>query len=132
MTAARTRAAGTLLALSGLLAACGADGPSESEPLEPDRTVEITADEYSFAGDPTGIAAGDTIRFDVSNVGEVTHEMQVLDQSGRLLDRTGEIPPGGSDDVVVEFAEAGDYRLICDIDDHQSRGQFAFITVGSG
>lgn len=113
-----------------LLAACGDDGPSAAEPERPAKTVEITATEYRFAGDPTGIVGGDTIRFAVSNVGQLDHEMQVLDDGGTLLGRTTRIPPGGSDEVTVEFATAGDYKLICDIDDHQSRGQFAFITVG--
>jgi plastocyanin len=32
--------------------------------------------------------------------------------------------------VTVTFEEAGNYRLICDIDDHLSRGQSATVTVG--
>jgi len=122
------RALGPMLIL---LAACGGETTSD-ESAEATKTVAITATEYSFAGDPTGIVSGDTVQFNVTNVGGLTHELQVLDPGGTLLGRTAEIEPGDDDSVVIEFAEAGDYRLICDIDDHQTRGQFAFITVGSG
>ena len=127
----RKRAAALGALATILLTACGSDS-SSAGPAEPNKTIAIAETEYRFSGDPSGIVSGDVIRFDVSNVGGLIHEMQVLDPDGKVLDRTGEIPPGGSDEVVVEFAEPGDYRLICDIDDHQSRGQFAFITVAGG
>ena len=113
-----------------LLAACGEDDGSASSATGPTRTVEIVTTEYAFTGDPgDAIVAGETIRFVVSNGGELDHEMQVLDEDGRLLDRTGEIPPGGSDEITVAFAEPGVYQVICDIDDHLSRGQRAQFDV---
>ena len=113
-----------------ILAGCGGGSDeSGSEPAGPARVVDITAKEYSFNGDPGTIVAGDTITFVVSNTGVETHEMQVLDGDGRRIDQTGEIPPGGTDEVTVTFEEAGPYRLICDIDDHLSRGQTAGLTV---
>ncbi len=118
------------LAVALLAAGCGEDDGSASVATGPSRTVDIVADEYSFAGDPgDAIVAGETIRFIVSNGGELNHEMQVLDADGRLLDRTAEIPPGGRDEVTVTFAEPGTYQVICDIDDHLSRGQRAQFEV---
>jgi len=111
-----------------VLAGCGG-GSDASEPTGPPRIVDITAKEYSFSGDPGTIVAGETITFVVSNNGEENHEMQVLDGDGRRIDQTGEISPGGTDEVTVTFEEAGPYRLICDIDDHLSRGQTAGLTV---
>ena len=111
-----------------VLAGCGG-GSDESESADPPRIVDITAKEYSFNGDPGTIVAGETITFVVSNTGEENHEMQVLDGDGRRIDQTGEISPGGIDEVTVTFEEAGPYRLICDIDDHLSRGQTAGLTV---
>lgn len=128
LAASRSLAALAAVAALASAAACG-DDSDDAATATPTRTVEITANEYRFAGDPTGIVAGDVVRFVVVNTGGLDHELQVLTDGGRVLGRTGRIPPGGSDTAVVEFAEPGDYRLICDIDDHQSRGQFAFITV---
>ena len=88
------------------------------------------ATEYAFSGDQgEDIVAGETIQFIVSNAGELIHEMQVLDADGKLLGRTGEIAPGGRDQVTVEFAEPGVYQVICDVDDHLSRGQRAPFEV---
>jgi plastocyanin len=113
-----------------VLAGCGGGSDeSESEPAGPARVVDITAKEYSFNGDPGTIAAGDTITFVVSNTGVEDHQMQVLDGDGRRIDQTDRILPGASDEVTVTFEEAGPYRLICDIDDHLSRGQTAGLTV---
>ncbi len=117
---------------AGGIAACGEDDPSGSGGASDGatRVVEIEAAEYSFAGDPgDDIVAGETIQFVVTNVGELRHEMQVLDGEGKLLDRTGEIPAGGRDQVTVTFAEPGTYQVICDIDDHLSRGQRANFVV---
>lgn len=111
------------------LTGCGDDASSRSDPT-PIRTVEIAASEYQFTGDPdAGITAGETIRFVVSNEGALSHEMQVLTGDGRLIDRTEEIPPGGRDEVTVSFGDAGTYQVICDIDDHLTRGQRATFTV---
>ncbi|MGI9646692.1 MAG: cupredoxin domain-containing protein [Ilumatobacteraceae bacterium] len=123
-------AAGPAITAVLLLAACGEDDGSATTAKGPTRTVEIVATEYAFAGDPgDAIVAGETIRFAVSNGGELIHEMQVLDGDGKLLDRTAEIPPGGRDEVTVTFEEPGVYQVICDVDDHLSRGQQARFDV---
>ena len=129
-TRCRHAALGALLVIG--FGACGGGDDDESEgEIQEARTVEITASEYTFTGEPgEDIVAGETIRFVVSNAGELDHEMQVLDGDGRLIDRTGEIPPGGQDDVTVEFEDAGVYQVICDIDDHLSRGQQVRFPVG--
>lgn len=94
------------------------------------QTVAITATEYEFGADAsTTITAGETVRLTLSNVGTLDHEMQVLDENGRLIDRVERISPGGSGEVVITFDEGGVYQLICDIDDHLSRGQQATFTV---
>ncbi len=126
----RSRVAVSTLVLAPLaLGACGGDetvgGPSAAT-----RTIEITASEYEFNGDPGVIETGDTIEFEVDNVGQVDHSLEVLSSSGTSLGRTERIVPGARDAVTVTFAEAGVYRLICDVDDHLSRGQTASITVG--
>ncbi len=117
------------LLLSPVLVACGADNPAADTASEPSRTIAITATEYEFNGDPGVIAAGDTIEFVVENVGQLDHSMEVLSATGSSLGKTARIPAGASDAVTVTFDGAGGYRLICDIDDHLSRGQVATIEV---
>ncbi len=116
--------------MSTLVTACGSDGAGDGAEAEPARTIEITATEYAFNGDPGVIGAGDTIEFAVDNVGVLEHSLEVLSSEGRSLGTTDRIPAGSSAAVTVTFAEGGVYRLICDVDDHLSRGQSASITVG--
>ena len=120
----------SLVLVSSLLVACGSDGSTGDESSSQARTIEITATEYAFNGDPGVIGSGDTIEFDVENVGQLDHSLEVLSSSGSSLGRTERIAPGESASVTVTFDDAGVYRLICDVDDHLSRGQTASITVG--
>jgi plastocyanin len=119
-----------LAVVSFVLIACGSDDTAADESSSEARTIEITATEYEFNGDPGVIAPGDTIEFDVENAGEIDHSLEVLSSSGTSLGRTERIAPGASASVTVTFDDAGVYRLICDVDDHLSRGQTASISVG--
>lgn len=118
-----------------VLGACGSDDTDNgsSDALSPDdvsQTVEFTASEYEFGADAeTTIAAGEVVRFRLTNVGELDHEMRVLDDTGRLIDQIARLAPGASGEVLLQFETAGQYQLICDIDDHLTRGQRAIFSV---
>ena len=125
------RPAVALLALvSWSFVSCASDDTAAGESSSAARTIEIMASEYAFNGDPGVIGPGDTIEFDVENVGEIDHSLEVLSSSGTSLGRTERIAPGARASVTVTFDDAGVYRLICDVDDHLSRGQTASISVG--
>ena len=120
----------TALASFGLasfgLAACG----SADEPATISQTVDFTATEYEFGADPaTEIVSGTTVRLTLTNNGTLEHELQLLDANSRLIDRIGRVAAGASGEVVVSFDEPGVYQLICDIDDHLTRGQRSSFTV---
>jgi plastocyanin len=114
------------------LSSCGSDTEADAGSDAAARTIEVTATEYAFNGDPGTITAGDTIEFDVSNEGQLVHSMEILNGQGRSLGATARIEPGNVDTVTVTFDESGQYRLICDVDDHLSRGQSANLTVVEG
>lgn len=114
------------LAFPVALGACG----SEDAAREVSQTVEINAVEYAFeAPSAFTIEAGERVRFQLDNKGNLAHEMQILDDRGRLIDRVARLEPGASGAVEVDLDEAGIYQLICDIDDHLSRGQQARFQV---
>jgi plastocyanin len=116
-----------------LLAACSGGGSDDASGADgPARTIAVTATEYAFSGDPGTITAGDTIEFSLENAGQLDHLLEVLTSDGGSLGRTERIGPGETSSVTVTFEEGGTYRLICDVDDHLSRGQSASITVQPG
>jgi plastocyanin len=129
VVAAARRLILTSLLLSSAIVACDSDSPATQTPSAPSRSIEIIAAEYTFNGDPGVIAAGDTIEFVLENVGQLDHSLEVLSSSGSSLGATDRIPAGESGSVTVTFGDPGVYRLICDVDDHFSRGQAGTITV---
>ena len=118
-----------------IFSACGSDDTDDdsTDALSLDdvsQTVEFTATEYEFGADAsTTIVAGEVVRFGLTNVGELDHEMRVLDENGRLIDQIERLAPGASGDVLLQFESAGQYQLICDIDDHLTRGQRAIFSI---
>lgn len=115
------------LAIAAATVACGsADAPDAG----PARNVRLEASEFAFAADEAiTIRAGDRIEFEVRNVGDLDHQLEVLDASNRVLGRTERIAPGAVRSTTVTFEQAGVYQVICDIDDHRSRGQNAQFDV---
>jgi plastocyanin len=108
--------------------ACGSDDAATSENTS--RSVEIQMVEYAFqASESITIEAGETIEFIVTNAGTIDHEMEVLTDASRRLGKTNRLSPGMRASLVLTFDEPGVYSVICDIDDHRSRGQQADFTV---
>jgi len=115
-----------------MVVACGDDTGSESS-AEIAQTVEITATEYMFGADSaTTITPGELVQFRLLNEGALIHELQILDDKGRLIDRVDQLDPGMAGTVAIEFDEPGLYQFVCDIDDHLSRGQRATFRVSDG
>lgn len=118
-----------LIAALPLVAACGGDDDSPAT-RDPDQTITVQAVEFDFVSDVVpDITEGDTVRFVVENAGAMVHEAQFLDAQGQTLDRTPRLAPGESAEVVITFADAGIYQIICDIDDHLSLGQRVLFQV---
>ncbi len=112
------------------LAALGCGGDDDDAASGDAFTVELEADEYTFrASEAIEIRAGDTVTFTVSNVGVLDHQLEVLSAESRSFGSTGRISPGDEASVTVTFEDDGVYRVICDIDDHLTRGQQAQFEV---
>lgn len=104
-------------------------GSADATPPPVSQTLRIIATEYAFSGEPAIITAGETIRFELANEGQLDHELQLLNGDGRVLGRIERVAPGQSGTVEIFFESPGVYTAICDIDDHQILGQRAPIEV---
>ena len=121
----------SLVALGATVLLFGAVGcgSEDTGPAAVSQTLRITATEYAFGGESATITAGETIRFELVNEGEIDHELQLLNSDGRILGQIERLAPGQSGSVEVNFDEPGVYTVICDIDDHQILGQTASFAV---
>lgn len=107
--------------------ACATDADM---PRDPNVEITVQMNEFDFVSDVVPeFTEGDTVRFVVENVGLIPHEVQILDTDATRLDETGPVEAGGRTELVVTFDEAGIFQMICDIDDHLSRGQRAVFEV---
>ncbi len=122
------RTAATWFLLS--VVAVGACASDADMPRDPDVEITVQMAEYDFVSDVVPeFRAGQTVRFVVENVGVIPHEVQVLDTEATVLAQTGPVAAGDRTELVVAFDDAGVYQMICDIDDHLSRGQRALFEV---
>jgi uncharacterized cupredoxin-like copper-binding protein len=126
-----------------LAAACGNDVGSGTE-AEP-RTIEVSAlDELAFDPETIEVGAGETVRFVVTNDGELEHEFVVGDADmqemaeqemaegmGDHMDAMASLmlEPGETADTVVTFEEAGELLYACHVEGHYDGGMVGTITI---
>lgn len=130
-------AAAAALCLAGL--ACGSGGSDGG------RGVEVRLDEFTVRAEET-VDAGSVV-FSARNVGQVVHELVVIDtdrppddlpvEDGEVtLDAPGldvaarrrNIPPGDAAELRVELGP-GRYVLICNVPAHYQSGMRSGLTV---
>ena len=128
------------VALAFLLSACGGGGP---------RTIEISAlDEPAFDPAEVSVEEGETVRFLVTNVGEIQHEFvlgpehvqMAHEEAGEMAEKHGgmevegqlaalDLAPGETREVEVTFDEAGEVLYGCHEPGHYDGGMVATIRV---
>ena len=134
----------TLLALAGLavvLAACGGGA------ADADRTVSVRMfDDMRYEPERFDVDAGQTVRFEVTNSGEVRHEFFIgtTDEHREHADEMRErdhadeahanpaavsVEPGETGTLDYTFDEAGELLVGCHEPGHYEAGMVAPITV---
>ncbi len=126
-----------LAALSLVAAGCGDD---EEEPATTATTTEtatgptgeeggaaagataVGMTEYAFDPSDLSVSEGDSV--EVSNDGELPHNLTVDGEDVA----TDDIDPGGSEELTVDLAP-GDYDFVCTIGDHAAQGMEGTLTV---
>jgi uncharacterized cupredoxin-like copper-binding protein len=128
------------VALAFLLSACGGGEP---------RTIEISAlDQLAFDPAQVSVEEGETVRFVVTNVGEIQHEFvlgpervqMAHEESSEMGEEHGgmevegqlaalDLTPGETQEVEVTFKEAGEVLYGCHEPGHYQGGMVGTVTV---
>jgi plastocyanin len=90
--------------------------------------VDVSLEEWAVTPGPLSINAGDTVTFNISNVGRFGHALEV---SGNGIHGHSDTIGGSSTTTMsVSFEFSGTYTILCPIPGHEQRGMVGEITVG--
>ena len=110
---------------------CGEDDPVRIE----SRELQVELDEFRIVPEDVSVAAG-RLRIVATNVGRLTHNLHVVkeDEEDREapptdLGGTGTAQPGETATFTFQNLEAGEYRIVCTITNHDDLGQYGELIV---
>ncbi len=90
-------------------------------------SVDLSATDYKFnPSDPT-VKAGQ-VTFDVSNDGQVVHNLEVEGPNGEQ-ELSSDLSPGQSGTLSVDLSKPGTYEFYCPVGNHKQMGMEGEITV---
>jgi plastocyanin len=90
--------------------------------------VGVGESEYRLDVYRTAVRVG-AVHFNVSNGGEDTHDLQVLDPAGRAIAQSPDIRAGRQYSLRAKFKRAGAYTLLCTKPGHAALGMEATLRV---
>lgn len=127
------------------LVACGGDDedaepPAEVEREAPEETTEESAEEESagaeevsevslveFAFEPPDIAAEQGTTLDLTNDGDIEHDLRVR-EAGEDIGGTPRFDPGEEEELEVDF-DPGEYEIYCSVPGHEESGMVGTMSV---
>lgn len=134
-----------IVGLALVLAACAPNGGGGSPTDQGPRTVQVEmTDELRFEPAEFTFQAGETVRFEVTNAGQIVHEFLIGDEAAQDefememsegdgmahdTDAGVSVEPGESETFEYTFAEAGELLAGCHEPGHYDGGMKATITV---
>ena len=134
-----------IVGLALVLAACAPSGGGASPTDQGPRTVQVEmTDELRFEPAEFTFQAGETVRFEVTNAGQIVHEFLIGDEAAQDefememsegdgmahdTDAGVSVEPGESETFEYTFAEAGELLAGCHEPGHYGGGMKATITV---
>jgi plastocyanin len=114
-------------------------GDGGTPPAEPDRTIAFESLEFRYPDLDVGdVVAGETIRFEMTNVGSQPHEFEVLDPDGNPIGEVASTDPKANRGATMTFESPGVYSFQCILVDentgkeHSELGMKGTFEVASG
>ncbi len=133
-----------IIGFAGLLAACAPSGGGPQPTEQGPRTVRVQMTELRFEPAEFVVQAGETVRFEVTNAGQIVHEFLIGDAAAQEqfeMEMSGgdgvahdtdagvSVEPGESETFSFTFGEAGQLLAGCHEPGHFDGGMVATITV---
>ncbi|MEX0630387.1 MAG: plastocyanin/azurin family copper-binding protein [Chloroflexota bacterium] len=145
MTSNRPRLVFSIVIFAVVLAACTPSGGGAAPTGQGPRTVQVQmTDELRFEPAAFTMQAGETVRFEVTNSGQIVHEFLIGDEAaqdefemqmseggamGHDTDAGVSVEPGESETFEYTFTQAGELLVGCHEPGHYDGGMMATITV---
>ncbi|HEX6350202.1 MAG TPA: cupredoxin domain-containing protein [Candidatus Dormibacteraeota bacterium] len=117
-------AALTAIPLLALAAGTACGGSSSGQPAG---SVKVVLADFSFTPSDIQAKAGSP-EFYLVNEGKASHDMTIMDASGKELARSELVQPGNTA-VFDTKLSAGSYKVICSQPGHADAGMRATLTV---
>jgi plastocyanin len=117
-------------AILACLAGCGGDDeeePARSVTVNPNSTLRVTADEYSFDPGRVVVRGAGPLTIRLRNAGELAHNLRV-ERGGEDIGGTPTFPGGRTESGRVNL-EHGRFELICTVGDHAELGMTGELVV---
>lgn len=135
-----------IVALVVVLTACGSDDGSAGAgaPSNADRTVDVEMRDIAFSPTSVDVRAGETVRFNFKNTGQVTHDAFIGDAAAQdahekeMREGHGEhgkeanavsVKPGKSASLTHTFDKAGQFLIGCHEPGHYTGGMRITVNV---
>ena len=113
------------LAAVALLAACGGGGSGTSQPAG---STKVTLSEFKFDPSTITVPSGKAVFFLV-NTGTSSHDMEILDSSGKRVAISELVSAGDSIVFTVDNIPAGTYKIRCTQQGHEASGMKGTLTA---
>lgn len=134
-----------VLGFALVLGACAPGGGGSSPTEQAPRTIQVQmTDELRFEPPEFTVQAGETVRFAITNAGQIVHEFLIGDEAAQdefemeMSEGDGmahdsdagvSVEPGEMETFEYTFGEAGDLLAGCHEPGHYDGGMVATVTV---
>jgi plastocyanin len=112
------------------LVGCGdddSDEPARSVAVNPNSTLRVTADEYSFDPGRVTVRGAGPLTIRLRNAGDLAHNLR-LTRSDEDIGGTPTFPGGRTESVRLNL-EHGRYEIVCTVGDHAELGMTGELEV---
>jgi plastocyanin len=111
-----------------LLVGCGGnDEPGRTVTAPAGAKLRVVADEYSFDPSTIVVESAGTLNVTLRNRGSLAHNLRVL-RGDEQIGGTATLPAGDSSSARIKL-DAGSYRIICSVGDHEQLGMTGALRV---